>query len=283
MIAQFDHLLLTSFKEWLEFKLINQAQAYYNIISGDLFKINDPSFSGYDVYTAPFHQWVYDDSVSGAIIPSGFWDNGNFIALGTGINDPHLDFNYGRAIIPSGYVTGDFLQTDYSLKEFNIYLTSKADYDLVAETNYLTAPILLDDTSGLSPNTVVLPAIFLKQVRVENKPWAFGGMDATTSIIRCIAIGNNDYQLVGIGSLLRDAGDQIFPLFEETPFNEFGDLKNGSWNYSNIIANTKQYEYAFIQSCVVSRIENEFIKQHHPSLNVLAIEFEIIKPRTPRV
>lgn len=283
MIAQFDHLLLTSFKEWLEFKLLNQAQAYYNITSGDLFKINDPSFAGYDIYTAPFHQWVYDSSVSGSVIPSGFYDGSTFISIGTGINDAHLDFNFGRAIIPSGIATGNSLVVDYSLKEFNTYLTSKSDYDLVAETNYLTAPILLDPISGLSPDTVVLPAIFIKQFRTENKPWALGGMDATTSIIRCIAMGNNDYQLIGIASLLRDAGDQIFPLFTETPFNEFGDLKNGQWNYATIIANTLQYEYAFIQSCVVSRVENEFIKQHHPSLNVLAIEFEIIKPRTPRI
>lgn len=278
MLPQYDHQLISSFKEWLEYKLLSKGRAFNTIISGDLFSNADPVFTNYNVYTAPYHQWVYDSSISGAIIPTGVYKNTSL--YGRGLSGLRIDFNHGRAIFDNGPVGN--LKTSYSLKEFNVYVTTKSEYQLIAETQFRTLPIYSVPNSGLNPNSVVVPAVFIRQSLVQNSPWAFGGEDLSTSTIRCVVIALNEYQLIGIGSLLRDSRYEILPLLNSTPFNEFGDLKSGYWNYETARNEVNQSNYSIIDDVVVSRVENDFITQHHPNFYLMVIEFKIMKPRFPR-
>ena len=50
-------------------------------------------------YSSPHKQWVFDESVEGAQIPSGIYNNGEFIERGD--NGLILDFDDGRVILDS--------------------------------------------------------------------------------------------------------------------------------------------------------------------------------------
>ena len=70
MNPQFKHKLGSSLAFFLEHKVLNKGQAYTNV-SGDLYDSDQIPFNGFTFSSSPDAQWVYDSSVSGAIIPSG--------------------------------------------------------------------------------------------------------------------------------------------------------------------------------------------------------------------
>lgn len=278
MRVQYDHRLLSSFKEWYQHVLLNEAKAYRNITSGQLYFNNNDQWDGHDVFTSPNHQWVYDESVVGAQVPSGVYINNVFAARGS--DGLKIDFNRGQAILDKSSAKGSNIVASYSKKEFNIYLTSLPTDRLIAETKFETRPRLKVPNTGLNPNSVVSPAIFIKQELSRNDPFCFGGADMTTNRIRAICFADNEYQAVGVKSLFRDKARTNFCLLNNTPINEYGDIKSGNvWNYNDNLADNS---LVFIEDVVVSDLENDVIANHHPSLYVSVMEFELKKQRYPR-
>src|SRR5690606_24092670 len=105
MKPQLDHKVTDSFVEWVDHTMLKQAEAYQTYTT-PLYPMQNDVFAGMDTYSAPYHQWVFDQSITGATIPTA-----------SGLGVPHLDYRYGRTI--GGAPTGD---VTYSVKDFNIYL-----------------------------------------------------------------------------------------------------------------------------------------------------------------
>src|ERR1700728_517916 len=130
MQADYLHSLFSSFAIWFDHTLCQNGSGFSNI-SGQLYNMTDPGYSGAAVYTSPFKQWIYDSSVSGAQVPSGVYVNNSFVPRGT--SGMFFDFQNGRSIFPSGANNYNVTAT-YSSKDFNIYTTTRSDADLIFET-----------------------------------------------------------------------------------------------------------------------------------------------------
>lgn len=270
---------MSSFKEWYQHTLLDKGQAY-RTTSGDLYATTGPVFQSHDTFASPHQQWVYDSSVSGATVPSGVYSNGGYEARGS--DGLKIDYKHGRALFDESSQDGNAITANYSYKELNIYTTSKPEDKLIYETQFDQPPIYSTPTSGLRPDSVVAPCVFLKQFDSFNEPYSFGGEDQTVSTIRTIVFANSAYQSMAVNSLFRDTNSKVFPLLSSTPINEYGDLK-AEWNYKNILNSATQSSLVHIDDVVSSRIENDLLSERHPNLYVSVVEFKLKKPRYPRL
>lgn len=98
--------------------------------------------------------------------------------------------------------------------------------------------------TGLYGNQYAAPLIMVTNARGVNEPWALGGMENTTNIVRCFIISNDNYLQEGANSLLQDAAHSYISLAPITaaPLTNVnmvatGTLKTPGWSYQNNIAN----------------------------------------------
>lgn len=275
MNLQYDNILVSSFKEWMQHRLLNDAQAYKNV-SGSLYFTQDREFRNNQVFTAPFHQWVYDSSVSGANIPSGIYVNNTFIARGT--SGLAINYDYGKAILPSSTFNNNASVTaSYAYKDFNIYVTTKSDKQLLIESKFLERPILKTATTGINTYSIVAPCIFIRNQMTSNSPFSFGGTDLTTNKIIATVFSRNEGYSYAINSFFRDSNNLNFSILSNTPLNYYRDLKSGNyWNYTDQIDNNN---IATVEDVDSFLIDNDKISEHQPGVFVSSIEFTIKKPR----
>ena len=126
MKEQFQHKLTTSFFLWFDNFLLTKGEAYTNR-TGEFFYYDDPRLdTAYKAYGSPFKQWVTDSAVTGATMPTGVYIGGSFSGRDDGVV---LDFENGRALV-SGSNTGLSLTGQFSVKDFNVYMTNDTEEDL---------------------------------------------------------------------------------------------------------------------------------------------------------
>ena len=231
MIEQFQHKLTTSFSLWFDNFLLKKGNAYTNT-TGDFFYYEDPRLdSTYTAYGSPYKQWVTDSSITGATIPSGVYIDGGFSGRSNGVV---LDFENGRALI-SGSVTDSAVTGEFSVKDFNIYLTNDTEDDLIVENKYVVNSRLPSGPwTYIAPYDDVVPAVFLSTASAENKPFAFGGMEDTVTQAKGVVLADNPYQLDGVLSIFMDSVNEVITTIPMTgyPTTELGDLKNDSYSYT---------------------------------------------------
>jgi hypothetical protein len=282
MKQSYLHNLMPSFYLWLDHEMLYKGGAFLNY-SGKLYNIIDPTFSQNTIYSSPWRQWVSDTSVSGAIVPSGIYANGNFIPRDT--SGLGVDFIRGRAVFNNNVKTNiNNLTVNTSFKEFNIYYTDEKDENLLFEKRYDPAPKVVRATGGLNWNDEPYPCIFYKNKTLENKPFAFGGEDRTESMIRCVILTENIYQLDGAISVMIDSARKVFPLItqDKLPYDINGDLKSGiSYNYFDLVKNEKDFVY--IDKVTVSRMSETENKKMNSKLVAALVDFELSDIRTPRI
>jgi len=231
MIEQFQHKLTTSFFLWFDNFLLKKGEAYTNT-TGDFFYYSDPRLdSTFVTYGSPYKQWVTDSSIAGATIPSGVFIDGVFSGRNDGIV---LDFDNGRALI-SGSVTDSSITGSFAVKDFNVYLTNDTEEDLIVENKYtVNSRLPSGPWTYIEPYDDVVPAIFLSTDTIENKPFAFGGMQDTVVNAKAVILAEDTYQLDGVLSIFMDSVDEIITAIPMSgyPITELGDLKNNTYSYT---------------------------------------------------
>lgn len=254
MVDTTEHKIFSSFKEWFDHTLLKDGQAFSNY--------NTPLYSypsgdgrlGVQIYASPYYQWVYDESISGSAVPVG----------SSGI---YADYENGRFIggTPSGY-TG---YLEYSVKDFSIYTTSKSDGELLLESKYNTRPKprLNTPTTGAVPYQIMAPCIFLRDDRFSIEEASFGGQICEKLDYAAIIISDDARKRYGVGTIFGKKKNVIFPYFDSSPFNYYGGLKSGSYNYPERVA---QYNdpgrYVQIVNVEYTPIENDAVTQVNPNL-----------------
>ena len=104
MKAAFSHNLINSFFLWFDNFLLKKADAHKTYTT-KLYNYSDERLGGDKiVYGSPYKQWVYDQSITGATIPSGLTIDGSFLSTGT--SGMQFDFDNGRVIFNSGVSSG---------------------------------------------------------------------------------------------------------------------------------------------------------------------------------
>ena len=113
MKPTFSHNVVNSFFLWFDHFLMTKGEAYKTFTT-KLYNYSDPRLGGDKVvYGSPYKQWVYDKSITGATIPTGFTINGSIVPTGT--SGMKIDFDNGRIIFNSGVSTDLNITGTYSL------------------------------------------------------------------------------------------------------------------------------------------------------------------------
>lgn len=254
MKSQFDNLVTSSMVLFLDHKICSEGQGYTNF-SGEIFSINNNYFS-YNTYALPFKQIIADSSVSGANIMSGVYLNNSFTVPGAS-NLVGINHYRGQVYFtgnPAGMVSGN-----YSIKDFNIYLTNKPEEEILFKTQFEIRPKTVQAITGLADNTETIPCVFIKNNGGENEPFAFGGVDNTRVEIRCIVLADNLYNLDAVCSILRDTAHQfIYNISSnELGLDNLGNFTSGYYNYNNIVNNKSNTDdKLYIEDVRVSKIPN---------------------------
>jgi len=288
MIPQFDNILMTSMLLWLDNKIVTNGQAYTNYQS--VFYPLSNMIYGYYTYGAPLKQMVIDSSISGANIISGVYVNGVFTVPGennlSGINATEGQLYFSQPISnPSKVLSGN-----YAIKDYNIYLTSKTEENLLFETQYQINPKTYQNPTGLPIGSETYPVIYLKYQGGKNKPLAFGGFDQTVSNVRAVILSDSIFSLDAVTSIMRDTSRELIPLIypNEMPFNSLGSVSvsGNNFNYINYTANKANTDdYLYINEVNVTKTDTRLLNATNSlNRNVYSafVDFEVSKNRYPR-
>jgi len=264
MIATIDHKITSSFLEWFEYTLLQKGQAYKNIET-DLYPMQDARINSMDTFSAPCYQWVHDQCISGAVVPTA-----------SELGVPHLDYRNGRTIggAPSGPV-------QYAIKDFNIYLTTLPEEALVLENkpNFRANPYYIEP-KGLEADQIIAPCIFIRPKMRKSEPLCLGGLNSQIYNFDAIIFSDDEWSLHGVGSIFLEHKDAVFPFFDETPLNYFNDYKTGGYCYEHQCEIYNQAErHLWVEDVSFSTIESDSFNENIPRAFLGKLYFRIIHDR----
>lgn len=225
MKSLFNHIALASFYLYLDNLLLSKGETFYNVTE-TLFQTQEPaSFSGYYEYMSVRNQFVYDSSISTAIIPSGVSVNSVFVPRGT--SGLAIDFYNGQVLF-TGSQNNVSITT--AVKEINLYPTTESEEVILFEKKYFENPKNTPNRTTRALGEKFAPCIFIKNKYSSNEKACLGGALVSTEMtFRLVVVTQNNFHYEGICSILRDCKDTYFPILSETalPFNFLGDFKSG--------------------------------------------------------
>jgi hypothetical protein len=278
MKAQLDNLLMSSMISWIDHQVLFKGEAYTNY-SSQFYPITN-IYNGFYSYGLPFKQIVCDSSITGANLLSGVYVNNTLLNVGQG-NLTGINPNNGQAYFTSNQA-GNVLSGKYAVKDFNIYLTSQPEEEILFESQYQVRPKTSQSLTGLAIDSITYPCIFLKNNGGINEPFALGGQDDTIVQVRAIVLSDSMFNLDAICSILKDTARCYVPLITNNPYNNFGSLNSGYYNYNSLIANIDVSNSAFyITEVNISKIFAN-IKAKNTQIFPAFVDFTLSNIRYPR-
>lgn len=297
MKAQFDNQVMSSFLLWFDNKLLDKGEGFTNH-SGLFYDMTDKWNFGdnYNVYNAPFKQFVYDTSISSATVMTGVTVTDSVDGqVSYNLDSPEIfaiNPTEGQVVLKTDEFAGNITQVSgsYAIKEFSVKLTSEAEEKLLFETDFKLKPKVSQTiNTGLFEDQQSYPVIFLKHNGSVNNPGAFGGQEFTSIDIRAIVLTNSQFTLDGICSIFRDTDDDNFYLFDadEFPFNYVGSYNNDAvFNYSNTISgvNLGGPKGMYVKNVTVAKYSMGSLDEYrsvNADIYAALIDFEVEKYRLP--
>lgn len=300
MIPQFQHEANTSFALWLDYYMSTKAQAFSNKEVGMYYTPDERLLKypedplGFITYSSEYKQWVYDHDIQNAQVPNGVHiDTGNgYEFCARGQSGLMIDFDNGRILLdgdkfPDNYQTLQ-VKTDVSVKDVNIYLADDTEENLVVQGKYninsRTTPNYGQGV-GIEPYEHVAPAAFISMESSRNTPYAFGGEDLTRLNYRVVLFAEDLYQLDGFMSVCTDAKELAIRNlgYDNHPFDNYGDLKEGSYSYSEAVTNCQHPgPLMFIEDVQASKISDKSNRTNNPDLYLGFVDFQVSQARFPR-
>lgn len=269
-----------SFGLFVDHQILQKGHAFTNY-SSLFYNSPDPELPNNSIYSAPFKQLVYDFSISGANIPTGIYVNGIFKPKGT--NGLQIDYLNSRAIFNGGN-NGKIISGNYAIKDFNIYLTTNTQEELIYETAFQLRPSYVKPLSGIDKSSLTVPGVFIVNSNFKNETYAFGGLMESSMSIHCILLADSKDQLDALGCLLVDEKYSCFPVvpISKTPLNYYGDFKTGLGNY-NYLSYVNQFpnNLAYIAEADFYKLSNRDFSNRYPDLRAAFADFTIKYVRLP--
>ena len=284
MKAQYSNKVMSSMLAFVDHKILLKGEAYENY--GSLFYKTDTQLyePTYETWAAPFKQMVCDESITGANIFTGINIDGD-TAVSGGVGTSGIAFFnplQGQVFFDSPAVVTT-ASGNYAIKDFNTYLTSEAEEELLFNTKIQLRPKVTQIEEGLAPETQTYPAIYIKDNGGRNTPWAFGGMDLTTVSVRAVVLGDSAFRLDAVCSILKDLAYSQVALLEpeDLPFNAAGGC-TGVYDYVAIAA--AKSSFFDIDNVYVSKyIENRADYQNlNKDVFSALVDFDLTNVRIPR-
>lgn len=232
MKINFQNILTSSFLLFLDNLILKKGEAH-SPVSSNFYPISGV-YDGYYTYAAPYKQIVNDVSISGIQQLSGVYLNNTFIVPGqsglVAINhqDGQVIFNSNK----NAYT----ISGNYSIKDFNVYLTDKSEETILFTTKIENKNRKPQTLRGLESDEITYPAVFVRFDNSMNDPFAFGGTDMTKVELRTIIMANSMFSLDAVCGILRDSAHDFFFLVKNSDLNmnAMSAYTGSSYNYSGI-------------------------------------------------
>jgi hypothetical protein len=290
MKVQYENKVMSSLLLFVDHEITQKGEAYTNHQS-NFFKI-DSLFSDYYVYASPFKQLVSDVSVTGSSDPNlltGIYVNGDG-PIGPGTSGLHsINHMQGQLYFTGGNaatdpMAGKTVSGRYAVKDFNVFLTSLPEEQLLFETKLVLNPKTSDIklTTGVDPATQTYPAIFIKDNGGTNEEFAFGGVDNTIINARAIVLADSLFNLDAACGILKDSVRKKMSIINQTDLNlnALGGYTGVTYNYTGVATG----DYCFIDDVRVSKnVANRGDFQNlNPNVFSAFVDFELHNYRMPR-
>lgn len=280
----FQHKVLNSFYLWYDSFIMRKGEAYETFTT-NFYHYSDERITDKTVFGSPYKQFVYDKSVTGAVVIEAV--SGDGIEYTRGVSGLKIDYDNGRILLNSGFNTGVDFSGRYSVKNFNTYISNENEEQLIIENQYKVNSRYTRELTYVGPYDQSLPASFLSVEKARNEPFALGGEDNSISHAKAVVFAENLYELDGILSVFSDSNNECFANipFTGAPLDEYGDVKTNhyptGYYYTGVAANYEN-DVFIVRSVETSKLSDKISKQVKPNVYVGFIDFEIHKYRFPR-
>mgnify|MGYP003125956987 CR=1 FL=1 len=286
MKAQFDNRVMSSLLLFVDHQLLNHGEAYTNHSS--YFTETNQTYANYFNYAAPFKQFVSDVSITGANVMTQVYLDGAAKNIGdNGFNS--VDYLNGQVNFTSQITGANRLSGNYAVKDFNVYLTTLSEEEILFESKYHLKPKTNQITTGLAPDSQTFPAVFVKSTTVENVPFSFGGTDQTNFNARLIVLADSAYNLDAACSILKDVvKSNVFFIQDELPFNALGGYTGVAYNYTGLAVgpadpNAKTDAIFLNKAYVTKNVAGlDGYNKINPQMHTAFVDYELIIARNPR-
>ena len=271
MKGNFDTKAASSIVLWLDNKICKDGEGY---VQKDVifYKQPDAARAPLIAYASPYKQWVYDSCV--APIISGVYTQSGAIDRSNGI---FFDFNNGR-VLSSGdlgaRLTGTILK-----KEYNVYFTTDDQANLFIERNYQENKNISYQSTGIEPYVFSAPCVFVTPSFGNNDPWALGGIDKSNRTYRIYVVSHNNHNQEALNGLILDSAHKMLPLIDDvdSPFNFYGDLKSGYYNYCDLRSKYNCASGLYINNVYSYKVDSRANKSNTLLLSFFELQTEIIR------
>ena len=286
MKAQFDNRVMSSLLLFVDHQLLSHGEGYTNHSS--YFSETNQTYNNYYNYSSPFKQFVSDVSVTGADVMTQVYLDG--VAKNPGdSNFNSVDYLNGQVNFTSQITGSNRLSGNYAVKEFNIYLTTLSEEEILFESKYHLKPRAHQTVTGLAPDSQTFPAVFVKSTSIENVPFAFGGTDQTNFNARLIVLADSAFNLDSACSILKDVvKSNVYFIQDELPFNALGAYTGVAYNYTGLATGTTdpsaQADAIFLnKASVMKNVAGlDAYNKINPQMHTAFIDYELIIARKPR-
>lgn len=278
MKVNYQNSLTSSFLLFLDHQILNKGDAYSSVSS--LFYPVSGVYKNYYTYAAPYKQIVNDYSINGASQMSGIYLNGSFITPGqsglVAIN------HYDGQVIFSSNKNSSTISGNYSIKDFNVYLTDKSEDYILFYTKIEPKTRRDIPARGLETNEITYPAVFLTLESSVNEPFAFGGVDMTKAYFRTIIMSDDMFKLDAVCGLLRDTSHNFFKMVNnaDLKFNAMTAYTGTPFNYSSVATGNPIY-IADVDISKVRPVNSSNFTNLNPQVFSAIVDFELQDIRNP--
>ena len=287
MKVQFENKVMSSLLLFVDHEVTQQGDAYTNHQS-NFFKI-DSLFSDYYVYATPFKQLVSDGGITGSSTPNlltGVYVDGDG-PIGPGTSGLHsINHMQGQAYFTGATdpMSGKTVSGRYAVKDFNVFLTSLPEEQLLFETKLVLNPKTSDIkiTTGVDSSSQTYPAIFIKDNGGRNEEYAMGGIEDTIINARAIILADSLFNLDAACGILKDTVRKKMSIIGQTDLNlnALGGYTGVTYNYTGVATG----DYCYIDDVTVSKnVANRGDFQNlNPNVFSAFVDFELHSHRMPR-
>lgn len=236
MKVQLDTKVISSFLLYLDHVVQDEGEAFNNEVVRFYPKAS-PVQNTY-IYTSISKPLCNDISITGAHVLSGIYINGAYASVGTsGLTS--INHYQGALYFTGSFPSGTVISGDAAVKEVTIKITDKTDWKLLFETQYVSnGQHGTQPSTGLGLDTEVSPIIFLRHKAQENKPFGFARLDNQMVAMRAIVIADNEFQKIGLTSILKNLNYRPVQLVSATPFDALGNMTGINYNYNTLSIDT---------------------------------------------
>ncbi len=270
MKINFQNTLTSSFLLFLDNLILTKGEAH-SAVASNFYPISG-TYDGYYTYAAPYKQIINDVSVSGTQQLSGVYLNNSFIVPGqsglVAIN------HYDGQVMFSSNKNASTISGNYSIKDFNVYLTNKSEETILFNTKIEPKNKKPQTFRGLEVDEITYPAVFIRLDNSANDPFAFGGLDMTKVEFRTIVLANSMFSLDAVCGILRDSAHDFFKLVNNSDLNlnAMNSYTGVAYNYSNIATG----ECIYLADVRVLRL-----KDLNPKIFSAFVDFQLESVRYP--